>query len=83
MRSRTFEFILILFASSAVALLARYLADRGLVSENYVLPIYVIIVLIGGYLVIRIVNGILERAVKPTLGAHAPKESRTSSKCSP
>jgi small-conductance mechanosensitive channel len=68
MRTRILEFILILVASSAVALLARYLADRGLVPESYVLPIYVIIVLVGGYLVIRIVNGIIERVVEPTLG---------------
>jgi len=68
MRTRVLEFILILVASSAVALLARYLADRGVVPESYVLPIYVIIVLVAGYLAIRIVNRIIERVVEPTLG---------------
>jgi len=63
------EFILTLVASSVVALLARYLADHGVVPEGYVLPIYVIIVLVGGYLAIRIVDGIIERVVEPTIGA--------------
>lgn len=36
--------------------------------QDYVLPLYVIIVLVGGYLAIRIVNGIIERVVEPTLG---------------
>jgi small conductance mechanosensitive channel len=69
MRARILEFILILLAALVVALLARNLADRGLVPESYILPIYVTIVLVGGYLVIRIVNGIIERVVEPTLGA--------------
>jgi len=68
MRARVLEFILILIASSVIAALAGYLADRGLVPESYVLPIYVIIVLVGGYLAIRIVNGIIERVVEPTIG---------------
>ncbi|MGP8125383.1 MAG: mechanosensitive ion channel family protein [Nitrososphaerales archaeon] len=73
MRARVIGFILILFAASVVALLARYLADRGLVPESYVLPIYVITALVGGYLVIRIVDGMIERVVEPTLGATRAK----------
>jgi len=69
MRAKVLEFILILVASSVVAALARYLADRGLVPESYVLPIYVVTLLVGGYLAIRIINGIIERVVEPTIGA--------------
>jgi small-conductance mechanosensitive channel len=73
MRARGLEFILILIAASAIALLAHYLADQGLVPESYVLPIYAIIILVGGYLVIRIVNGIIEKVVGPPLGAARAK----------
>jgi len=66
--ARVLEFVLILVSSSVVAVLAGYLAGRGLVPEGYVLPIYVIIVLVGGYLAIRIVNGIIERVAEPTIG---------------
>lgn len=76
MRSRLIEFILVLIASSAVALLASYLANRKLVPESYVLPIYAIIVLVGGYLAIRIVDGIIERVVEPTLGTTRTKGVR-------
>ncbi len=69
LKARIPEFVIVLSASAVVAFFARYLADRGLVPASYVLPIYVIVALIGGYLVIRIVSGILEREIKPTLGA--------------
>ena len=52
----------------AIALFARYLSDHGLVPEEYVLPIYAIIVLVAGYLGIRVVNGILEKVVEPAMG---------------
>jgi len=68
MRGRVIEFILIVVACILAALLARYWADHGIVPEEYVLPIYAIIVLVGGYLVVRIVNGILDKIVQPTLG---------------
>lgn len=73
MRTRVLEFIIVLIASSAVALIARYLSDDGLVPESYVLPIYVIIVLVSGYLAIRIIDGIIERVVEPTLGVTRAK----------
>jgi len=73
MRARAIEFILILCASSVVALFARYLADSGRVPESYVLPIYVVITLVGGYLAIRIVNGMIERVVEPALGVTRAK----------
>jgi small conductance mechanosensitive channel len=69
MNRRILEFTVIAAAVLVLALLVRYLADRGMVSEDYVLPIYAGIVLIGGYLAIRVVNRIIERIVEPTLGA--------------
>jgi small-conductance mechanosensitive channel len=62
------EFIFIIFAALFAVLLVRYLANRGTVSESYVLPIYAVIVLVGGYLVIMLVNRILERIIEPTFG---------------
>jgi small conductance mechanosensitive channel len=68
-RSRTpLEFVLIIVVSFATAVLARYLADIGIVPEEYVLPIYAGIALIGGYLVIVVVNRIIARIAEPTLG---------------
>lgn len=67
-RLRMLESIVIIFAAGVAALLVSYLINRGVVSESYALPIYAVIVLIGGYLVIRIVNQVLERIVEPTLG---------------
>ena len=67
-KSRVPHFILIIIASLVTALLAGYLSDHGLVPENYVLPIYAVIVLVAGYLVIRVVNGILKKVVEPSLG---------------
>ena len=69
MRRRIVEFLVIMIAALTAALLVRYLADRGMVSESYVQPINAVILLIGGYLVIRIVDRILERIVEPTFGA--------------
>lgn len=61
--------IAVVFAGIIVALLVHYLASFGVVSRVYVLPIYTIIVLVAGYLVIRLIDRILERVVEPTLGA--------------
>lgn len=68
MRRRILEFIFILFAALVAALLVYYLADRGVVSKSYLPLIYAIIVVIGGYLVIRVVNRILARIIEPTFG---------------
>lgn len=67
-RSRILEFIIIILAAVLSTLVVRYLANLGMVSESYVLPVYAVIVLIGGYLVIRIVDRMIERIVGPTLG---------------
>lgn len=67
-KSRVPHFILIIIASLVTGLLAGYLSDHGLVPKNYVLLIYAIIVLVAGYLVIRVVNGILKKVVEPSLG---------------
>jgi len=69
MRTRTpLEFAAIVAVSFATAVLARYLADMGIVPEEYVLPIYAVIALIAGYFVITVVNRIIARIVEPTLG---------------
>ncbi|MHB2035999.1 MAG: mechanosensitive ion channel family protein [Nitrososphaerales archaeon] len=67
-RSRILEFIVIIVAAVLAALVVRHLANLGVVSESFVLPINSVIVLIGGYLVIRIVDRMIERIVGPTLG---------------
>ncbi len=67
-RARVLESILIVLAGTIAALAARYSADHGLVPEVYVMPIQLIIVLIIGYIVIRIVNRLLERIAEPKLG---------------
>jgi small conductance mechanosensitive channel len=68
-KSKIPSFVLIIIAAVAVALLAKYAADHRYVPESFVLPIYAVIVLVAGYLAIRIVNGLLERIAEPTLGA--------------
>jgi small conductance mechanosensitive channel len=67
-RGRVFEFLGILFAALVAALFIRYLADLGVVPESFVLPIYAVIVLVSGYIAIRVANRILERIVEPKLG---------------
>lgn len=67
-RSRILEFTVIILAALSAALVVRYMAYLGVVSESFVLPINSVIVLIGGYLVIRIVDRMIERIVGPTLG---------------
>jgi len=68
LRSRILEFIVILIAAGLAALVVSTLVNNRAISESYALPIYAVIVLVGGYLVIRIVNRIFERIVEPTLG---------------
>ena len=67
-RNRILEFFVIILVALLAALVVRYLANLGVVSESYVLPVYAVIVLTGGYLVIRIVDRMIERIVGPTLG---------------
>lgn len=69
-RERILDSILVvIFAGIIIALLVHYLASFGLVAGIYVFPIYSVIVLVAGYLVIRLIDRILERIVEPTLGA--------------
>jgi small-conductance mechanosensitive channel len=68
-RARLLEFVFIVIAGVAAGLLARNGADRGLVPETYVLPIYALIIFVGGYLAIWIATGLLSRIVEPTVGA--------------
>ena len=69
-RARILDSIIaVIFAGIIIALFVHYMASFGLVSRIYVLPIYTIIVLVSGYLVIRLIDRILERVVEPTLGA--------------
>ena len=67
-RSRVLEFIIIILAAVLAALVVRYLANLGVVPQSYVLPVYAVIILIGGYLVVRIINHIIERIVGPAFG---------------
>jgi len=59
---------LVVIASVVIAFLARFAADRGLFPEDYVLPIYAVIVFAGGYIIIRIITGVLDYVAQPTLG---------------
>ncbi len=68
MRRRVFEFILILLAALAAALVVRYLSDRGEISGGYVPPINAVIVLVGGYLAIRAVTRVIGRVAEPAFG---------------
>ncbi len=68
MGGRILESIGVIVASVFVAFLARYSADHGYVPESFVLPIYAVIVFVGGYLVIRIITGVLYVVAQPTLG---------------
>jgi small-conductance mechanosensitive channel len=68
-RTRILWFIPIVAVSIVAAVFVRYLADHGFVAEEYVLPIYAMILLVSGFLGIRIVNGLIDRIAKPTVGA--------------
>jgi small conductance mechanosensitive channel len=68
-RRRELELILIVLADLVVAWLVRFLVNLGVLPEVYILPIYAAIILVGGYLVIMVVNQILERIIEPTFGA--------------
>jgi len=62
------EFILIVACSIVMGVLAYALSRRGLIPVEAVLPIYAIVVLIGGYAAIRIVSVMIEAIVEPRLG---------------
>jgi small-conductance mechanosensitive channel len=62
------EFILLIAGSIVAASVAYALSVRGLIPEEFVLPIYVVVVLAGGYLAIRIISAMLETIIKPRLG---------------
>jgi len=78
MGGRILESLVIVIASLAAAFVARYSADHGMVPESYVLPIYAVIVFVGGYLVIRIVTGVLNLVAQPTLGTTRTRGLRNS-----
>ena len=69
MTQRVLAFLAVVVAALAAASVIEYLAVLGIVPESYVVPIYAVIILLGGYAVIRIVNSVLERVVEPAFGA--------------
>ncbi len=61
--------LLIVIVSAVVAYFAYFYSKvYPVIPTAYVSPIYAIIVLVGGYLLTRIMNAIIARTVEPTLG---------------
>lgn len=69
LKPRIAEFILILLAAIAALVVVRYLADQAVVPEDVVLPIDAVVVLLGGYAVIWLVDRTIARIAGPTVGA--------------
>jgi small conductance mechanosensitive channel len=68
MRRRALELLLVTAASVVAAIFAKYLSSEGVIPTGYALPTYALILLIGGYLGIRVINKALQMVVEPTLG---------------
>ncbi|MDA4113946.1 MAG: mechanosensitive ion channel family protein [Thaumarchaeota archaeon] len=67
-KRRTLELLLIVATTLAIGLLASYLFYRHLVPAIDVAPLYAVVIVIDGYLVIRLATIIIERALEPTIG---------------
>jgi small-conductance mechanosensitive channel len=67
-KGKLLEIIFLIAGSIIAASLAYVLSLRGLIPEEFVLPIYVVVVLAGGYLAIRIISAMLETVIAPRLG---------------
>ena len=65
---RTPELLLLVVATLAIGLLASYLLYRKLVPAIDVEPLYAVVIVIDGYLVVRLATIIVERALQPTIG---------------
>jgi small conductance mechanosensitive channel len=62
------ELLLLVVATLAIGFLASYLLYRQLVPAIDVAPLYAIVIVIDGYLVVRLATIIIERALEPTIG---------------
>ena len=68
-RSKIAQFVLILAGSLLAAIGADYLHAQGYMSNSFIVPIYAVIVLVAGYLSIRITITAIEKVLQPTIGA--------------
>jgi small-conductance mechanosensitive channel len=69
MREGLIEFILVIGASAAVAILAYVLKTKGMLPEVYVEPIYAGIILVGGYVGTRVITTLIGKIATPAVGA--------------
>jgi small conductance mechanosensitive channel len=60
--------ILVVALAIATAFLAKLMGNENYIPSGYLLPIYVIIIVVTGYVWIRIFTAILEKVVQPTIG---------------
>jgi small-conductance mechanosensitive channel len=67
-RSRLFEIALITILSFAVLFFAYAILLKGLVPNQYLLSFYAAIILVDGYLAVRLAGVMIEHAIRPTLG---------------
>jgi small conductance mechanosensitive channel len=61
-------FIVIIVGSAIVGVAAYILHGRGVIPDALALPIYATVILVGGYLAIRVITAMLEAVVEPTIG---------------
>lgn len=62
------EFIVVIVISSLIAYLADYFATKGYIPTDYERPVFAAIVLIGGYIGIRIISAIIQKVAEPSIG---------------
>lgn len=60
--------VVLIAAAAAVAFFVSLMGTNRVIPTEYLTPIYAIIVVIAGYVWIRIVNEIIEKIVEPTIG---------------
>jgi small conductance mechanosensitive channel len=67
-RRRLTEIVILVVVSLAIGLLSSYLLYKNLVPAIYVTPLDAAVIVIDGYLVVRLATVIVERTLEPTLG---------------
>ncbi|MDA4131115.1 MAG: mechanosensitive ion channel, partial [Thaumarchaeota archaeon] len=60
--------ILVIGFGVATAIFISFMGSKSYIPSEYLQPIYVLIIVITGYIWIRIITSILEKVVEPTLG---------------
>ena len=61
-------FIAVIAACSAVAFFVSEMGNEKVIPSEYLTPIYAIIIVVGGYVWILIVNEVIEKIVEPSIG---------------